>query len=69
MRALSAADIDAYLDRAGENALASVGGYQIEGIGVRLFSKVDGDLFTIQGLPLVELCEFLDRRGFGLAAS
>jgi septum formation protein len=55
MRALSAGFIDAYLRQIGDNALASVGAYQIEGLGIQLFERVDGDFFTILGLPLLPL--------------
>jgi septum formation protein len=47
--------LEAYLDRHGADLLASVGGYQVEGEGIRLFSRIEGDIFTIQGLPLVPL--------------
>ena len=49
---------------AGDAALASVGGYQLEGIGVHLFERVEGDYFTILGLPLLPLLEFLRQNGF-----
>ncbi|MEM7525226.1 MAG: Maf family protein [Pseudomonadota bacterium] len=68
MRALTAGEIEAYLDCVGDAACASVGGYAIEGEGVRLFSKIEGDFFTIQGLPLLELSGFLHSAGFGFAA-
>ena len=51
--------IDAYLDAVGDAALQSVGAYQLEGLGVQLFSHVDGDHFTILGLPLLPLLDFL----------
>ncbi|MAM73630.1 nucleoside triphosphate pyrophosphatase [uncultured Tistrella sp.] len=63
MRPLSPAFIDQYLDRAGEAVLGSVGAYQLEGLGAQLFSKVEGDYFTILGLPLIELLDFLRLRG------
>ena len=43
--------------------MASVGAYQLEGLGVRLFSKVDGDYFTILGLPMIPLLQSLRRLG------
>lgn len=53
----------AYLDRNGESLLSSVGGYKLEEEGVRLFTRVDGDYFTILGLPLLDLLSYLKRRG------
>ena len=55
MRPLSDVQLEAYLDLAGEAVTASVGGYQIEGLGAQLFSGIDGDHFTILGLPLLDL--------------
>ena len=46
------------------DALASVGAYRLEDMGAQLFSEIDGDYFTILGLPLLELLEFL--RGEGI---
>lgn len=63
VRPLSAAFIEAYLDAVGERALDSVGAYQLEGLGAQLFSKIEGDFFTILGLPLLPLMEFLRDRG------
>jgi septum formation protein len=59
MRRLRADEIDAYLDAAGEAVTASVGGYQLEGLGVHLFEQIEGDHFTIMGLPLLPLLAFL----------
>lgn len=59
MRKLSDAEIADYLARAGDGVLASVGGYQLEGLGVHLFERVEGDYFTILGLPLLPLLAFL----------
>jgi septum formation protein len=64
MRPLSTAFIDAYLDAAGAAATASVGAYQLEGVGVQLFDRVDGDYFTVLGLPLLPALDFLRRQGF-----
>ena len=59
MRPLSTAFIDSYLDHVGEDAFLSVGAYQLEGRGAQLFSRVAGDYFTILGLPLLALLDFL----------
>lgn len=55
MRALDAGMLDAYLDLVGPAAATSVGAYQIEGPGVQLFEAIEGDHFTILGLPLLDL--------------
>ena len=59
MRPLSEAAIDGYLDEAGETVTSSVGAYQLEGLGVHLFERIEGDHFTILGLPLLPLLAFL----------
>src|SRR5262245_913865 len=59
MRTLSEEFIEAYLDTAGEAVMASVGGYQLEGLGSQLFERIEGDYFTILGLPLFALLGFL----------
>jgi septum formation protein len=59
MRRLSEAEIDAYLDEAGEAVVTSVGAYQLEGLGIHLFERIAGDHFTILGLPLLPLLAFL----------
>jgi septum formation protein len=59
MRDISDRFLDDYLDMAGAAALASVGAYQLEGIGIHLFERVDGDYFTILGLPLLPLLNYL----------
>jgi len=63
MRTLSDRFLDLYLDAVGNAATASVGAYQIEGLGSQLFERVEGDYFTVLGLPLIEALEFLRRRG------
>jgi septum formation protein len=59
MRPLTGAEIEAYLNAAGEAVTASVGAYQLEGLGVHLFEHIEGDHFTILGLPLLPLLAFL----------
>jgi septum formation protein len=63
MRPLGRAFIESYLDRAGPAALSSVGAYQLEGLGAQLFTAIDGDYFTVLGLPLLPLLGFLRQRG------
>ena len=59
MRPLSETAIDGYLDEAGEAVTSSVGAYQLEGLGIHLFERIEGDHFTILGLPLLPLLAFL----------
>jgi septum formation protein len=59
MRQLGEGEIVAYLDAAGEAVTTSVGAYQLEGLGVHLFERIEGDHFTILGLPLLPLLAFL----------
>lgn len=59
VRPLSDAFIETYLESAGTSVLSSVGAYQLEGLGAQLFSKIEGDFFTILGLPLLQLLAFL----------
>jgi septum formation protein len=61
MRALHEDFIERYLDAAGAQVHASVGGYQIEGLGVHLFDRIEGDYLTILGLPLLPLLAYLRR--------
>jgi septum formation protein len=64
MRRLDERAIEAYLDQAGQAVTTSVGAYQLEGLGVHLFERIEGDHFTILGLPLLPLLAFM--RGEGL---
>lgn len=66
MRSLTNDQIAAYVNMAGDAVTKSVGAYQLEGVGVNLFDRIDGDHFTILGLPLLPLLDFL--RGKNLLA-
>jgi septum formation protein len=63
MRTFSDEFLDAYLVEAGEDILGSVGAFHVEGLGIQLFSRIEGDSFTIQGLPLLPLIDFLRTHG------
>ncbi|MEI6484698.1 MAG: nucleoside triphosphate pyrophosphatase [Sphingomonadales bacterium] len=63
MRRLSDDFITRYLDAEGEAVLGCVGCYRIEGLGAQLFARVDGDQFTIRGLPLLAVLDYLRTRG------
>lgn len=63
MRSLSPMFIGQYLSIVGDQALTSVGGYQIESYGIQLFEEIEGDHFTILGLPLLPLLHFLRDEG------
>jgi septum formation protein len=63
MRPLAEADIRAYLDLAGEDALGSVGAYRIEGLGRLLFERVEGEQATIIGLPMGPLLAYFRAAG------
>jgi septum formation protein len=67
MRGFSDAFLDDYVAAEGETLLASVGSYRIEGRGIQLFSQVEGDHFTIIGLPLLPLLGYLRETGWLLA--
>lgn len=63
MRDLSDAYIDDYVAQHWDDVRYCVGGYKLEGQGVRLFSSVEGDYFSVLGLPLLELLSYLTLRG------
>ncbi|CAO3417029.1 Maf family protein [Azospirillum endophyticum] len=65
MRNFTEAFLDDYLDLVGDDVLHSVGAYQLEGLGAQLFHRVEGDFFTILGLPLLPLLGFLRVHGVG----
>lgn len=62
MRHLTSGQIETYLDAAGAAVATSVGAYQLEGLGVHLFERIEGDHFTILGLPLLALLPLLRER-------
>jgi len=64
VRALTEHFLDLYLEAVGDAATASVGAYQIEGLGIQLFERIEGDYFTILGLPLLAAFDFLRRKGY-----
>jgi septum formation protein len=64
MRDFSDAFLDAYIEAEGEALTRSVGAYRIEGLGIQLFSRVEGDHFTIIGLPLLPLLDYLRECGW-----
>jgi septum formation protein len=63
MRDFSDAFLSRYMDEAGASVTQTVGGYRLEGIGIHLFERIEGDHFTILGLPLLPLLDFLRRQG------
>jgi septum formation protein len=63
MRPLTEEFIEDYVQRVGEPLLSTVGAYQLEGLGAQLFNKIEGDYFSILGLPLLPLLDYLRIRG------
>jgi septum formation protein len=63
VRPLTDAFLDRYIDAAGAAVTASVGAYQLEALGVHLFERIEGDHFTILGLPLLPLLAYLRAEG------
>ena len=63
VRQLSDAFINEYVEACGQVLLSTVGAYQLEGPGAQLFTKIEGDYFSILGLPLLPLLEYLRVRG------
>jgi septum formation protein len=63
MRTLNSAYIESYVDRNWDEIRHCVGGYQLEAEGARLFARVDGDYFTVLGLPLLEVLDYLTMSG------
>jgi len=63
MRNFSDEFIDDYLEKIGEDVLTTVGGYRLESLGVQLFNRIEGDYFTILGLPLLSVLKFLRSQG------
>jgi septum formation protein len=64
MHQLTAAEIDSYLDKTWPDVASSVGAYHAEGYGARLFSRIEGDWFSVLGLPLLEISSYLRLRGW-----
>lgn len=64
MRMVSDAYLNSYVDRNGATLLGSPGGYRVEEEGIRLFDRIDGDHFTVLGLPLIPLLGYLGMRGW-----
>jgi len=67
VRSFSDAFLEDYLTAEGEMAQACVGGYRLEGLGAQLFERIEGDYFTILGLPLLPVLDLLRREGLAAA--
>lgn len=63
MRSFSDEFLDIYLESAGRAVMSSVGAYQLESFGIQLFERIEGDYFTILGLPLLQALDFLRQQG------
>jgi septum formation protein len=63
MRPLSEDFIEQYVEQVGDPLLSTVGAYQLEGLGAQLFNKIEGDYFSILGLPLLPLLDYFRIRG------
>lgn len=63
VRPFSEAFLDSYLQAMGPRVLDSVGCYQVEGLGIQLFERIEGDWFTVLGMPLLPLLDVLRREG------
>ena len=62
MKKTTKEEINKYLQTIGKNNILSIGIYQIEGLGIRLFTKIEGDFFSILGLSLIQLLNFLRKK-------
>ena len=63
VRTLSNAFIESYIEACGPALLSTVGAYQLEGMGAQIFSEIEGDYFSILGLPLLPLLDYFRVRG------
>lgn len=63
VRTLTNEFIETYIEQCGDALLSTVGAYQLEGMGAQIFSKIEGDYFSILGLPLLPLLDYLRVRG------
>lgn len=63
MREFSVDFLAGYLAEAGDSVMTSVGAYRLEGVGIHLFKRIEGDYFTILGLPLIPLLDFFRSEG------